>query len=131
LSDSLTFTSREDGATLTFKTGGSIVAVATGPGYEIAAPFSTFMCPPLTEFLERLGRPPQTGRTELSWSTLEGELKFDAVLDVLGHVFLTYHLRSPDIGSAAWWSFTGRLVLEMGEIEQLYKRAQAIWTGAT
>lgn len=89
------------------------------------------MAPSLPEFLEGLTQTPASGTKEISWCSLEGELNVVARLDSLGHVFLTYDLRSPDIGSDKWWRFTGRLVLELGSMPRICRDAREFWQAAT
>jgi hypothetical protein len=89
------------------------------------------MAPSLPDFLDRLNETPASGSREFSWASLEGDLKIFARLDSLGHVFLTYELRSPNIGSDKWWSFTGRLVLELGGLPHVCKQAREFWRAAT
>ena len=128
-------TSREDGATLRLscpeESWGSITAEASGPAFSVRIPVYTDLSPSLPDFFEAFLETPNRGRKELSWETLEGELKFSASLDSLGHVFLVYHLRSPDNGSNKWWSFTGRLVLEVGALSDTCKRLRRFWRTAT
>ncbi len=128
-------TSSEDGATLRLsapdESWGSITAEATGAGYAVRVPVYTELSPSLVDFFEAFAESPGVGRKELAWESLEGELKFSACLDSLGHVFREYHLRSPDIGSNKWWSFTGRLVLEAGALPDTCKRLRRFWRNAT
>jgi Family of unknown function (DUF6228) len=128
-------TSREDGATLRLscpeESWGSITAEASGSAFSVRIPVYTDLSPSLPDFFEALLVTPNVGRKEFSWETIEGELKFSASLDSLGHVFLVYHLRSPDIGSNKWWSFTGRLVLEVGTLPDTCKRLRRFWRTAT
>jgi hypothetical protein len=131
----LTLTSAEDGSTLQLAvaegTRDSVVATATGVGFSISAPVYTYMAPSLPDFMESLAGTPSSGAKEVNWSSLEGDLNLAARLDSLGHVFLTYDLRSPDIGSNRWWRFTGRLVLELGAMPQICRDARAFWQAAT
>ena len=131
----LILTSAEDGATLRLSHAGngrnSILATASGAGFSLSAPVYTYLSPSLPAFFESLKDPPPAGRKELAWASLEGDLKLVATLDSLGHIFLEYEMRSPDIGSNKWWSFTGRLVLELGAIPGYCKQAQAFWHDAT
>jgi hypothetical protein len=128
-------TSREDGATLRLsrpeESWGSITAEASGSAFSVRIPVYTDLSPSLPDFFEAFAGTPDVGRKELSWETLEGELKFSTSLDSLGHIFLVYHLRSPDIGSNKWWSFTGRLVLEAGALSDTCKRLRRFWRTAT
>lgn len=127
----LTLVSAEDAASLRLALpaggNGSLVATASGPGFTVNAPVYTYMVSSLPAFLESLLQTPSAGTKDLTWSTLEGELTLNARLDSLGHVFLTYTLRSPDIGSNRWWSFTGRLVLEIGTLPMACRRAHELW----
>jgi hypothetical protein len=91
----------------------------------------TDLSPSLPEFLKHLQSTPTTGQKDLSWETLEGERRFDATLDALGHIFIVYRLRSPDIGSSKCWSFTGPLVLELGNLPEVSKRLDRFWGAAT
>lgn len=130
----LTLVSTEDAASLRLALpaggNGTLLATAAGPGYTVSAPVSTYMASSLPAFMESLAQTPAAGSMELTWSTLEGELTLNARLDSLGHVFLTYTLRSPDIGSDRWWSFTGRLVLEIGALPVVCQRAHELWRAA-
>src|SRR4051794_15391582 len=97
----LILTSAEDGSTLRLAVAegsrDSVVATATGVGFSVSAPVYTYMAPSLPDFIESLARTPSSGANEVNWSSLEGDLNLVARLDSLGHVFLTYDLRSPDI----------------------------------
>jgi hypothetical protein len=130
----LTFTSTEDSASLHMtcpdESWGLIIVEARGNGFSVRAPVYVDMAPSLPRFLadvEAAG----TTTVPLTWETLEGELKLEARRDPLGHIFLTYHLRSPDNGSNCWWSFTGRMVLELGAMSNLRKSAGRFWNAAS
>jgi len=130
----LILTSAEDGASLRLscpdQSWGSITVEARGNGFTVTAPVYVDMAPSLPQFLSEIevgGATP----TAMTWETLEGELKLEAKRDPLGHIFLTYHLRSSDIGSDRRWSFTGRMVLELGAMPDLRKLATRFWNAAT
>lgn len=95
----LTLTSAQDGAILRLALSdadrGSVVATASGVGFTVSAPVYTYMAPSLPEFLESFAETPTSGSKETSWASLEEDLRLFARLDTLGHVFLTYELRSP------------------------------------
>ncbi len=103
---------------------------ARGNGFSVVAPVYVDMAPPLSQFLADVEAAGATA-APLAWETLEGELKLEAKRDLLGHIFITYYLRSPDIGSNRWWSFKGRLVLELGAMTNLRKSASRFWNAAT
>jgi hypothetical protein len=107
------------------------LVTATGAGFAVAAKADTYTCAPILEFFEAMRVPPTSGTRSIQWETLEGEFKLEGTLDSLGHIYITYELRSPDIGSNRWWSFTGRLVLELGSVAMYCDRAEAFWNGAT
>jgi len=130
----LVLTSAEDGSSLRMtcrdQSFGSITVEARGNGFSVNAPVYVDMAPSLPQFLaevEAAGTTPAV----LTWETLEGELKLEAKRDQLGHIYVTYHLRSSDIGSNRWWSFTGRMVLELGAMQDLHKLATRFWNAAT
>lgn len=134
MSDVLEFTSAADGAKIRLSYAGegseeSLRIVASGHGFEIAAQAYTYMCPSLPDFLDELSRTDAETPT-LHWGTLEGEFRLGATRDALGHIFVTFRLRSPDIGSDKWWQFEGRLVLELGAMPALCRDARAFWRAA-
>jgi hypothetical protein len=124
-------TSAEDGATLRLSCSDdglmSATVAASGPGYEVRVPIYLDLSPSLPDLFKELEEPPTLGRKDLSWETLEGDFKLQASSDPQGHIYITYHLRSPDIGSNRWWSFTGRLVLELGSLPTTRKRLERFW----
>jgi len=130
----LILTSAEDGATLRMScpdtAWGSINVEARGNGFNVSAPVYVDMAPSLPEFLDEITAAPEATRKKASWETLEGEFRIDATRDSTGHIFLVYQLRSSDIGSNRWWSFTGRLVLELGQMADVRKRAGRFWNAA-
>jgi hypothetical protein len=130
----LVLTSAEDGASLRMtcpdQSWGSITVEARGNGFLISAPVYVYMAPSLPKFLAEVEAAGAT-REVMTWETLEGELRFEAKRDPLGHMFITYHLRSSDIGSNRWWSFTGRIVLELGAMPELQNLATRFWNAAT
>ena len=126
LSSEFRLTSVEDGSTLAlFRVGGGLIAEASGAGFSVRVPVYDDLKPTLGDLFRTFQRTPRSGETHLHWENLEGELRFDATLDSVGHVYLTYELRSPGVGSTTWWSFTGRLVLELGSLPLLTKRLDA------
>jgi hypothetical protein len=134
VSRELTFTSAEDSASIQMtcpdESWGLITVEARGNGFSVSAPVYVDMAPSLPQFLADV-EAASTMPVPLTWETLEGELKLEAKRDPLGHIFITYHLRSPDFGSNRWWSFTGRLVLELGGMPNLRKSADRFWKAAT
>jgi hypothetical protein len=130
----LILTSAEDGATLRMscpdKSWGSIIVEAQGNGFDVSTPVFVDMAPSLPDFLDEVATDPNAIGKAASWETLEGELRVEATRDSAGHIFVVYQLRSSDIGSNRWWSFTGRLVLELGAMADLCKRARRFWNAA-
>ena len=130
----LILTSAEDGATLRLscpdRTWGSIIAEARGTGFDVSAPVFVDMAPSLPDFFDEIAAAPDATPKNASWETLEGELRLEAKRDSTGHIFIVFHLRSSDIGSHRWWSFTGRLVLELGAMDDMCKRARRFWNAA-
>ena len=130
----LVLTSAEDGASLRMscpdQSWGSITVEARGNGFSVSTPVYVDMAPSLPQYLAEIEAGIPTSEA-LTWETLEGELKLEAKRDPLGHIFLTYHLRSSDIGSDRWWNFTGRMVLELGAMSDLHKSATRFWRAAT
>lgn len=128
-------TSAEDGSTLRMsspdQSWGSITVDAQGTDFKVSAPVHVDMAPSLPAFLDELAAPPDGKRGAAVWETLEGELRIEASRDSTGHIFLVYHLRSSDIGSNRWWSFTGRMVLELGAMADICKRVHRFWNAAT
>ena len=131
----LVLTSAEDGAILRLscpdESWGSVTVNAQGNDFAVSAPLYVDMAPSLPEFLEKISASPAAAGGYTPWESLEGELRLEAERDALGHIFLVYHLRSSDIGSNRWWSFTGRLVLELGAMPDLCKSARRFWNAAT
>ena len=124
----------EDGATLRLscpgESWGSITVEAQGNGYSVTSGVYVDMAPPLPRFLEELAA--GTGAMgDQHWETLEGDLRFEASRDAIGHIYIVYHLRSPDIGSNRWWTFTGRMVLELGAMAEICKLARRFWNAST
>lgn len=130
----LILTSAEDGATLRMsypdRSPNSISVEARGNGYDVSVPVSLYMAPSLPEFLNEIAAAPEASRKTASWESLEGELRLEATRDSIGHIFVAYQLRSDDIGSNRWWSFTGRLVLELGAMTDVCSRARRFWPPA-
>jgi hypothetical protein len=128
-------TSVEDGSTLRMscpdQCWGSITVEAQGNGFKGSVPAYVDMAPSFPAFLDKLAAPPDAKRAAALWETLEGELRVEASRDATGHIFLVYHLRSSDIGSNRWWSFTGRMVLELGAMADICKRAHRFWNAGT
>jgi hypothetical protein len=134
VSDIFELRSVADGSTLRFtRTGGgseaSLLVAAVGHGFDITVPAHTFMCPSLPDFLDEVSKSSATGSIT-PWATLEEEVRLEVTRDPLGHIFVLYKLRSPDIGSDQWWSFEGRLVLELGAMPALRDRARDFWRAA-
>jgi len=109
----------------------AFTASAIGPGFSVAAPVYGYLSPSLPEFMRSLGDTPKAGSRKLVWGTLEEELTLAATLDVQGHIYVEFRLRSPDIGSDRWWAFEGRLVLELGAIPKLCRCADRFWGNST
>jgi hypothetical protein len=130
----LILVSVEDGATLSMSCAeeawGSIDVRARGPGFDVSAPVYVNLAPSLADFLDQLAATPEAVAKRGSWGTLEDDFRIDATTDSKGHVYLTYQLRSPDIGSNRWWSFRGRLVLELGGMPRVCKQARRFWNAA-
>lgn len=130
----LVLRSVEDGAILRMtcpdESWGSVTVEAQGHGYSVITPVYVDMASPLPEFLEDLGAGAGT-RGPKQWETMEGELRFEASRDITGHIYLVYHLRSPDVGSKRWWTFTGRMVFELGAMPEVCKLARRFWNAAT
>jgi hypothetical protein len=131
----LILTSVEDGATLCLRSPDesweSITVGAQGNDFSVSAPVYFHLAPSLPDFLDSIVEADLKKNEPLHWETLEAEFRLEACRDSVGHIFLTYHLRSPDIASNRWWSFTGRLVLELGAMPDLRKRAGRFWNAAT
>ncbi len=130
----LRFVSADGGASLVLSFNGrasaTTTATAQGPEFSVTAPVDFYMAPSLPTFLEGIAEDESSQTSHFHWSTLESELEMEATRDMLGHIYLVFQLRSPDIGSNRWWSFTGRIVLELGSMQLLCKRAQEFWNEA-
>lgn len=128
-------TSAEDGATLRMsspeRAWDSISVEARGNGYDVSASVSLYMAPPLSDFFDEIAAAPEASRKTASWESLEGELRLEATRDSTGHIYVVYQLRSDDIGSNRWWSFTGRLVLELGAMFDVCAQVRKFWPPAT
>jgi Family of unknown function (DUF6228) len=131
----LLLTSVEDGATLRMtcpdQSWGSITVEAAGSDFSVSAPVYVDLAPSLPDFLNEVASAAPSSDKPLHWETIEGEFRLETRRDTVGHIFVTYHLRSPDIGSNRWWTFTGRLVLELGAMPDICKRAGRFWNAAT
>ena len=129
----LEFSSVEDGATLRLtcpdQSWGSITAEAAGNGFNVCVPVYVDLAPSLPTFLDEIVAAGAT-KTPLVWETLEAEFRLEVTRDMVGHIYLVYTLRSPDIGSNRWWSFVGRLVLELGAMPEICKSARRFWRDA-
>ena len=134
MSDEFILVSAEDGASLRFSfdhsTPGYITVAAEGRGFRVVAPVYTYMSPPLPTFFDDLAGGDFHETASTVWESIEGELRLEASRDLLGHIFMVFYLRSPDIGSNRWWSFTGRMVLELGSMQLHCKRVREFWNVA-
>lgn len=120
-----------DGATLKFTLTGegfnqSMLVTAVGSGFDVTIPAYVYQCPSLPDFLDEVSGD-QPSEAMIPWETLEGEVRLEVNRDKLGHLFVVYQLRSPDVGSDRWWRFEGRLVLELGSMPSLCRRAREFW----
>jgi hypothetical protein len=126
--------SAEDGASLSFLFDRGapdyITVTADGRGFCVQAPVYTYMSPSLPTFFDELAEGDPHKTATVIWESLEGELRLEASRDLLGHIFMVFHVRSIDIGSNRWWSFTGRIVLELGSMQLHCKRVREFWNAA-
>ena len=134
MTNELLLVSAEDGASLSFScNNGSnyqIAVTAAGRGFSVATSVYSYSSPSLSKFFDEIAESNPSENGTFLWETLEGELRLEVTRDLLGHIFLVFYMRSPDIGSNRWWSFTGRLVLELGAMKSLCKRVHKFWNAA-
>ena len=97
----------------------------SGPLIQASARIDSFESGNLPAYFENIAACWKGWKGEKRWENVENELELVATSDSLGHVFLSFTLRSGHSDFA--WTVSGRLLLEAGQLDAIAQEMSAFY----
>jgi hypothetical protein len=95
----------------------SFAVTVDGPMVHASARVDGYESSTLASYFENIAACWKGWKGEKKWSNLENELELTATSDTLGHVFLSFTLRSGHHDYA--WTASGKLLLEAAQLDRI------------